>query len=268
MARSLEEIYSDLLAKKAARPELNVLTSTSNTAIWRLILYICALGIYTHEMLWDIHAANLESIIEGNTYGTNAWWVYQCKKFQYGYSLQVNDNFKTYYLVDDPGSRIIKYVSVTKVGNELVIKVATSNSGNAEKLNSTQLTAFISYVKLIAPAGTNYSVISYDADVLDITTGKFYYNPELDLNAIKSSFDDCLNAYLLNLDFNGDLYYDKFIDAIQSVTGYKDFECDNVLVKTNSASTYSVLGLKYNPISGYIKPVSTLSLRVTFIPSI
>ena len=46
MARTPEIIQNTLLGEKANKPELAGLTSTSKTAIWRLIIYIMSIAIY------------------------------------------------------------------------------------------------------------------------------------------------------------------------------------------------------------------------------
>ncbi len=69
MARTVTEIYNDLLAQKEATPELAGLTSTAKTAIWRLWLYIVAYVIALHEALWDKKANELTELAKIH------WWA-------------------------------------------------------------------------------------------------------------------------------------------------------------------------------------------------
>ena len=59
MARTVETIYADLLARKEADTNLNELSSTSKTAIWRLWIYIVAYATNVLEMLFDSHATEV-----------------------------------------------------------------------------------------------------------------------------------------------------------------------------------------------------------------
>lgn len=52
MSRTLPEIQASIFKTKASLEELNGLTSTSKTAIWRLWVYIMAFCIYTLERLF------------------------------------------------------------------------------------------------------------------------------------------------------------------------------------------------------------------------
>jgi hypothetical protein len=49
MARSIEEIYNEMLAEKANHSQLDSLTSTSQAAVWRGLFWVVAFGIYTLE---------------------------------------------------------------------------------------------------------------------------------------------------------------------------------------------------------------------------
>ena len=55
MARSVDTIYADLIAKKESDSNLDALNSKSKTAIWRLWLYIVAYATNVLESLFDKH---------------------------------------------------------------------------------------------------------------------------------------------------------------------------------------------------------------------
>jgi len=55
MARTIEQIQTSLLTEKANVTELAGLTSSSKTAIWRLMIYIMSFAIYAFEVILDKH---------------------------------------------------------------------------------------------------------------------------------------------------------------------------------------------------------------------
>jgi hypothetical protein len=231
-------------------------------------MYIVAMTIYIHEVLWDSFKVVLLALIEGNTYGTAPWLVNIAKSFQYGYSLSVDANYKAYYAVVDESAKIVKYASVNELGNLIILKVAKDSSGTATKLTAPELSGFSSYILGIKPAGTRIVANSYDADLVKVIGATFYYDPVFAEADVKTSLEANIKEYLQNLDFNGILYKNKLVDAIQKTTGYIDFDYTNFQYKTDVAITWNNLGRAYQPLSGYMALNSGFVASITFTANV
>ena len=64
MARTINAIFSEMLEQKNSTPALSSLTSSSATAIWRLLFYVVAFAIYVHESLWDEYRKEVNAAID------------------------------------------------------------------------------------------------------------------------------------------------------------------------------------------------------------
>ena len=64
MARTVQEIYEEMVAEKERRTELAGLTSPSATAVWRLMLYVVAYAAHVLEQVWDAYSAEVDARIE------------------------------------------------------------------------------------------------------------------------------------------------------------------------------------------------------------
>ena len=64
MARTINAIFSEMLEQKNNTPALSSLTSSSATAIWRLLFYVVAFAIYVHESLWDEYRKEVNAAID------------------------------------------------------------------------------------------------------------------------------------------------------------------------------------------------------------
>jgi hypothetical protein len=79
MARTVTEIYNELLIEHASRVELESLNSESTSAIYRLWLMIVAITVHAHEKLFDAHKAEVTSLIEAQRVHTKKWYITTAK---------------------------------------------------------------------------------------------------------------------------------------------------------------------------------------------
>ena len=272
MARTIEEIYNQMLTEKENFSELKKLQPnvgtfqtfltdlTSNTLmpIWRLIFFVFAVAIHTFEVVLDLWWEGL--LEERGTFatGTIDWYMDKILNFQYGYPVVWNGNQFEYTTVDED-AKIVKYVSIVQTGNVVTAKVAKDNAGLPEALTTAEVTALQGYLNEIAFLGVYINVLSLDADLLDLDVTVFVDGMQLrtdgtDINNNKP-VKDAINKYLAELDFNGTFRIISLIDAIQAVDGVTNVVIDSCILNTalNNVDVLNALGQQVQSYAGYIK---------------
>lgn len=222
MARTIETIAQTMFTAKAADTNLNGLTSTSQTSIWRLWIYIVAACINVFEQLQDLFKVEIEEIAQSARPGTDEWWQAQLFKFQYdsvtAQTLELVD-LSPQYVVENENLRIITRCSVSTDSDKTVnLKVAKSDP--PEPLSAPELTSLGGYIQVIDWAGIYYNVISADADKVMIQA-EVYCDAQY-FPVIQTTVEAALNTYLSNVPFDGRIRVAEIEDAIQSVSGVVD----------------------------------------------
>jgi len=266
MARTIEVIKQQMLDEKATQTALASLTSVSNTAIYSLWIFIQATIIHYFEALQDVFKAEVQAIIDLNQYGTKQWWFNSAKAYQHGDLLQfINNVFK--YPTLDLTKQIVKYCSITDLGGKVQVKVAKQSGSEPVVLTIDELNGMVDYVNDIKPAGTQVTVLSLAADLVKIRLN-VYYNANASLEIVKPAVEAAITAFLANIQFDGILYINKLIDAIQVVPAIvnEQVEVLEAAVK-GSGDPYVAFNSKYAAKSGYFKidPDFPLSAQITYI---
>lgn len=262
MARTIAEIKQQILETKNNNQVLQELDSNSSTSIWQLWADIVALVIYTLESLFDLFKIEINSIVSSSLVGSSEWYRSKALEFQLGNNLVFMDN--TYKYPDNtdgtpPTGTIIKRASAEEINGIVHIKVAKEDSGLPVPLSNIEKEAFTSYMNKIRFAGVFLSIVSKSADLfkLDLIV---YYDPQLITSEGKSVANlsvypviEAIDAYAASLPWNGRMYVQQLVDAIQSVSGVLDITIDEIQVSTSDGS-YSVLQERYYTTNaGYIK---------------
>lgn len=261
MARTIAQIKADIIAMKEADATLSGLTSTSNTAIWRLWIYITAVCINVLESFFDDHKAEVLALLAVQKPHTLKWYVTMAKLFQYGVALPVDSDV---YPVPstDPTVMVVTFASAVETVyggyNVVRIKVATGTVGSLAALTSGQLTSFTAYMQLIKDAGVRLYLTSGAADNLQLHIDLFYDALVLDSTGAPlaggstTPVADAISAYLDGLPFNGLFVLNNCIGAILAVPGIVG--CAVNLAQANHASLpYVDIPVYYTPDSGYMK---------------
>lgn len=281
MAQTTTDIENEMLTEKAAHTELDPLDSESNVAIWRLWMHITATVIVFFEELMDLFKIDVQAIIDNNQYGTDSWWYKKLLAFQYGdFLVYLNNIFQ--YVAIDPTKKIIGFCSVTSINGIVQIKVAKNVSGQPVVLTTDELNGVVSYCSQIQPSGIRFAVLSLAADKLKIYAN-IYYDASGDITAIQAAVEAAVATYLVGLNnivtspagapvtknFDGTLYANKLIDAIQAVPGIIGNQVDiTTIAAKNGGGSYATFTSSYRPESGYfiIDPDFTLDSTFTYIP--
>lgn len=265
MARTEQEIFDAILADKAADANLAGLTSTSNTALWRLWSWIVAKAIHIHEKVFDSHKTEIETLLAAGPPGTVGWYIKKIKEFQYGDSLVFVNDVPGYAVVDTT-KQIIAAAALVEGGIDLLVKVAKSNgAGGYTALSGAELTAFETYLNAIKFAGTKTVTVSLNGDQLR-PAGTFYYSALYTLTDVQADLDAQIAAYIASVPFNGRIYKQAVIDALQKTKGYVDLELTALETAPDGSATWTAMGRYVDPPSGYVNVPSAFSTILTFTP--
>lgn len=277
MARNISTIYNEIVSTKELNAELQALTSTSATAIWRLWAWITAAAIFTVEMMHDLFVAEVESVIAAKMPGTLLWYRNMCLLFRYGVQLEVTDG-RIGYPENDTTPPLIAQCSVREAADGLVIKVAKEVSGELVPLiddyMQPELEAFTAFLAAVKYAGTPIRVININANLLKLEA-TVIYDPLL-MTAAGVSIttgtrvvDLAIEAFLRNLPFDGRLKRSSLVEAMKAVPGVKDAHIDTIQHKYENY-LYADIEISHVPESGYFKidPGYPLTTALTYVANV
>lgn len=255
MARSIDTIYSLIIAEKEAKAELSGLDSESATSVFRLWAWVTAAVLYTVEAMHDLFRIEIDTLLRTLKPGTLLWYQELCKSFQYGDALTWSDSGYSYPVIDET-KKIVQQASVTEGSGGLTVKIATEVSGELEPLSGPQLEAFNAYLMARKYAGTRVSIINSAANKLYLAL-ELYYNPLVisatgtDINGAKQ-VELAVQLFLRSLPFNGRLRRTALEAAILAVPGVYDVKL-TILQYKYGANPYATIDVSAIPESGYFK---------------
>ncbi len=276
MARSIAEIYNALCISKASMQELHDwvidpdnpnsildnsdtllqdLVTKSKVAIWRLWLWVFAVGSWMIEVLFEKHKAEITSILASERPHTLHWYAEESKKFQYGYAMIWKDDAYSYAVIDE-NAKIIKYAAASEKAGTVVLKVATILNGVKIPLNNLQRATFYAFWDKWRDAGVKLDVVTLPADLVKVTMTIIRDRLILNVNnsllrdATVFPINDAIKVFGDSLEFDGIFRLSKLIDAIQSVEGVVDVKIYSASVKPSGGS-WSAIDLYTDAASGY-----------------
>ncbi len=249
MARTTQEIYDSLAAQRAIYiPEV---TSTSQTAEWRLWLWIFAYGIHLFEVVLDLLKADVETKLANKQPGSLEWYIDKAKAFQLGYSMTVNTKGILGYAVTDATAQIVKHASAIEQNGDVLLKVAKyDNDGNLTPLSLTngEFLQFQRYIENVKFAGTGITITTLAADVIEYAI-TVYYDPAYLPDTVQQAVLDRLEVFRLELGFDGLFYSSDFIKAILEVTGVKTVKV--ISLTGTHGETTEAIDVSYSVEAGY-----------------
>ncbi|MCT3661037.1 nucleotidyltransferase [Elizabethkingia anophelis] len=264
--RTITDIYNALLAEKERQEELSGLTSNSKAAVWRLMFYIVAFAIYTHEQIFGAHQAELEVLLRKEKAHGLLWYREKAKAFQYGFQLLPDkDQFDNTGKTDDEieASKIIKYAAISEDDKEsrLILKIATETNGKLSPITESQYNGFRTYANEYRDAGVKITIINYLPDILKMHLQIKVDDKIIDENGFhrlqgNKPFEDAINEFMKELPFNGELMLNSLVDKLQKVPGVIDpwlFTADSKWLdpKTGGYGNYEPIQISKIPESGY-----------------
>lgn len=237
MARTITQIATQMLEAKAADTNLNGLTSTSQTAIWRLWIYIVAAAINIFEQLQDVFIDEVEETVSLSAPNTPQWTKNRVERFQYDANVpQVAELNLTTFVVDyptiDPALRIISRCSVNTAPNRAVLIKVAKNEPPEPLDGGTEYVALADYIHTWIPAGISFELINETSDKIEVACD-VYYNAQYSA-VIQSTVEAGINNYLANLPFDGTITTQGVVDAIQGVAGVSGVSLTRILIRRDS----------------------------------
>lgn len=268
MARSIETIFNEMVARKEQEPALSALNSSSKVAVWRLMFYVVAFSVWVLENLFDTHKAEVSAALAELKPHTARWYRNKALAFQYGFPLfPDSDVFNNAGKTDGQlaASKIIKYSAVTEAETEsrLIVKIATEKDGELQPISEGEKAAFDEYISEIKDAGVRITVINYLPDILDLKL-QIFYDPLVltsdgtSITTAKKPVEDALKAFLKELPFNGELILQSLVDKLQQTEGVKIVNVTGAASKwidpaLNGYGDFENIGVSQVPVSGYFK---------------
>jgi len=287
MARTINQILDEMLLEKQTMATLSTLqpnidntqtlladlTTASKVAVWRLMFFVIAFGIWMHEKRFDDHVAWIEERALQLKIGSVQWYHARALEFQYGDALVLQADGEYQYAAVNEALRIVKLVSVNEIGGQLFLKVAKlDGAGTPEPLTTLELDAFIAYMQKLKFAGVIITCVSRVPDLLRVQY-RVYVDPlvinangELISNTSIKPIETAITDYCKGLPFNGVFSITELTDKIQQVEGVVNPVYENASAQYG-INTFVALGDYYNPNAGYltIDPAFPLSDSITYI---
>lgn len=234
MARTLSEIYA---SAKAYRDEYLGLTEKpvengSKMSVIDAFTWVASACVWSFDNILDVFQNDVALDLQNKVNGTPAYYGNALLKYQAGDSLRMNDEGTAFsYAQVDEDKRIITRVSYSELKEEgfydskLVYKVAKGAAGKYERLTEDELVGARAYLKQIAFAGTALELVSRRGDLL-VPKCTIYYDGAVTQDELYQNIEESLDSYVANLDFDGRVYVQGIVDALQKVEHVVDVSLD------------------------------------------
>ncbi|NDV63936.1 hypothetical protein [Bacteroides sp. 224] len=281
MARSLTEIYATSKQIRDQYLELTEFTNSSKMSVLDAFTWVVSACIMVFETVLDVFKIDLAKELQNRINGTPAYYANALLKYQSGGELMMNEEGTAFsYGVINEEKRIISRVSYSEYSSAgfndklLLLKIATGKSGAYERIEGNELLAIRSYVDKIKFAGTSINVVSRHGDVL-VPRVTVYYDGAVSEDEVYQNIENSLNDFIANIEFNGVVYVQRIVDAIQKADHVLDvyisdsssdhqgifvaqYDDDNLLIEDEkNPGTYEKrVDRMFTPNSGFIKQSS------------
>lgn len=257
MARTLTEIYTVAKDCRNQYLELTEFSNNSKMSILDAFTWVTSACIWTFENILDVFKVDLAKDLQNRINGNAAYYANALLKYQSGDELEMNAEGTAFsYPTIDETKRVITRVSYSEYQEEgfydkqLMLKIATGDPGAYERVSDEELLAIRAYFSQIAFAGTHATVVSRKGDVL-IPRVTVYYDGAVSEEEVYTNIENSLNEFIANVNFDGLIYTQKIIDAIQRSEHVVDVYIDNT-----SSDLQGIFVAQYDDDNNLI-PVST-----------
>lgn len=232
MARTINEIYKDIIAEKNKRLELSDIQSDSKVSIFNSIAWTVAAAIYSFETIMDVFTIDMNSALQERINGTPSYYVNSLLKYQHGDKLKIRDDGLGFgYEKVDETKRIVTQASYQEDSNEqsldtkLILKVATGTNGKLSPLSSDQLMMVTAYINQIKFAGTTIEVVSRKGDII-IPRLTVYHDGALPEETMRNNIDEALNNFIMETKFNSAIYVSNIVSCLMAIEHVTDVYMD------------------------------------------
>ena len=222
-----------------------------------ILFSVVASCVYVVESLFNRHRQEVDEIAERASVASIPWYHDKVMAYQHGDALVLNEETMAYGYEDvAPERQVVKYAAVRDMGNWLKIMASGDQNGRPVKLTDEQLDGLAEYVDRVKIAGVMTSVVSADADRIQIAA-QVVVDP-LVLRTDGSRITDgsfpvreAVESYLAGIVYGGKLNKTKLVDAMQEATGVVDVMLTSVKWSTDGGNTFhEVAGNNYEALGG------------------
>lgn len=281
MSRTISQIYSEAIYTRNNYLQITELDSgrtKHKMSVLNLMTYVMAVLIYSYETILDVFEVNIAKLIAARINGTPAWYVTMAYKFQYNSANNSNDNFgfneNTFmleYETVDASHRIISKAAYQEyTSDSIILKVCKNNVDSAGiangmiymPLSNNEMNAFKYYIQSIKFVGSKIYCVSIPGDLVTIKCNNgvaiYYDDTYATAESVLAGIHEALVNYAKSLEYNSFVYYQSFIDAIQTVNNIVSIDA-GISIEIRSYNSLSgqydgpenIVG-QYRPLSGYI----------------
>lgn len=193
----------------------------SMVSLESILFYIVASAIFVVESLFDVLKSDVDTSLAQRLVHNRQWYVNLAMAFQFGDA--INPETGSYDETDE-AKQVVDYAAVDEIAGQLYLKVATSEGENMAPLNTSELTAFTTYINKVKDAGVKITVISDAGDDLRLSVDIMYDPMVLDENGLLlegggEPVKDTIMSFIKTLPFNGEFQVVALVDALQKTEG-------------------------------------------------
>lgn len=247
MARTLTEIYTSAKECRNQYLELTEFENSSKMSIIDAFTWVVSACIWTFENILDVFQVDVAKDLRNRINGTPSYYANALLKYQSGDDLIMNEDGTIFsYPNIDNDKRIITKVSYSEVQEDgfydkkLILKIATGQPGSYNRVSADELTKIRAYAQQISFAGTHLNVVSRKGDII-IPRVTVYHDGAIGEEELYNNIENALNDFINNLSFDGVVYAQKIIDAIQKAEHVVD-----VFINSDSSDTQGIFVVQYD----------------------
>lgn len=247
MARTLTEIYEEAKECRNKYLQLTEFQNDSKMSVLDAFTWVTSACIWSFENIMDVFKVDIAKDLQNRVNGTAAYYSNALLKYQSGYKLVMNDEGTSFsYSNIDESKRVITKVSYAETQEEgffdkrLIFKIATGSPGQYRKIDDNELLSIRSYFHQIAFAGTHALIVSRNGDVL-IPRVTVYYNGAVSADEVYKNIENSLNDFIAELSFDGVVYSQKIINAIQKAEHVVD-----VFISSDASDSQGIFVAQYD----------------------
>ena len=250
-------------------------SSFSIYSVESILFYVFAFSLWTIEVFFDKHVAEVSATIANLKPHNLKWYVNKAKLFMPGYPLiEDSDVYDTSVMTagEIEAAKVVKYAAAVESNAAVYVKVAGSDGTLPAQLTEDQEAGIIAYFKEIKDAGVKLEIVNLPADHYRLEL-KIYFNPMIltgsGLHLLGGDpVRDTIKEYLRNLPFNGEYRNSALVDALQLIQGVVIPELIQAEISASGLNgTWQNVDAYSIPESGYYKIYNEeTELNLTFIP--
>lgn len=276
MARTLSEIYAVAKETRDTYLELTEFSNSSKMSVLDAFTWVASACIWAHENIMDVFKVDIASDLQNRINGTPAYYANALLKYQSGDDLVINDEGTICsYATTDETKRVITKVSYAEVTEEnfndkmLLLKIATGDPGSYSQIENDELLKIRAYLNKLLFAGQHALVVSRKGDVV-VPKVTVYYDGAVEESEVFQNIENALDTFIANISFDGVVYSQKIVDAIQNAEHVTDvqidseatdkqgifiaqYDDDNNIIVNDEGVKLQKVGRYFTPNSGYIK---------------